>query len=251
MSASAQRSRAATNIESASSERAWQKRLAGDRSWVTETLAPHIRQTVGLVLKRAREQGALSFALTGSTARQARALNSDLDFYVVGTRPYVRDIAEEIDVCALSPVRLRERLHAGDDYVHWVIRYGRILWDSGPLRETASEIAAHNLWPDPERKLVQAQKALKLAGEILNSSDIEAAQEQARLAFTALGRWELLRSHVLPQSRNEIPLQLRRLGLEELAASLEATISQNLGPDRLQRSLDTATRTLDTRSPVY
>ncbi|HEY1688540.1 MAG TPA: hypothetical protein VGF95_06700 [Solirubrobacteraceae bacterium] len=176
------------------------------------------------VVGRALAAEAQALILTGSTAREARTPVSDLDYHLIGTPIETDDLPGELDVHVLSPANLRARLREGDDFVHWSLRLGRVVFDQGIVRETTRLIREQRLWPDATRKLTQARKSVSLAHAMVASEDEDAALEQACTALTLTARWQLLEQRVFPLSRAELPAQLRESGHTLLATGLDATI---------------------------
>ncbi len=114
---------------------------------------------------------------------------SDLDLMIVGQRPDLGGIQEDVDVYAASAKAFWERLLAGDDYIQWTLRFGCILHDDGILQAASRYIQGNGLVPSAERKLAQAHRGLSLAWSVLESGDLEAAPEQCRAALTTIARW--------------------------------------------------------------
>ena len=203
---------------------AWRGRIERDRLRAQALQTPELRAATELAAARVIAGGADAVALTGSTARGRRTAESDLDLHIVGARPALDDVGVELDVYATTAEVLTQRLHAGDDYVQWTLRFGCVLFDRGVLRLAACETVAMGLWPSPERKLDQARRMLDLAALVVDSGDHDAAGEQTRSALTAVARWRLLRAGVFPLSRDELPGQLRGLDQSELASALNRCI---------------------------
>lgn len=192
------------------------------------------------VVGRALAAKAQALILTGSTARGARTPVSDLDYHLIGTQIETDDLPGELDLHVLDPADLRTRLCEGDDFVHWSLRLGRVVFDQGIVRETACLIREQRLWPDAGRKLAQARKSVSLARAMAASEDEDAALEQACTALTLTARWRLLEQHVFPLSRAELPAQLRESGHMRLAAGLDATIRRAASLQELAGYLDAA-----------
>jgi hypothetical protein len=134
---------------------------------------------------------------------------------VIGARPDLGDLPAEIDLYCDDPAELMDKLERGDDFAHWTLRHGCVLFDSGALREAATEAAERDLWPDPERKLRQARHALEFAER-------------------------LLAHDVFSLARAELPAQLRDLHQPALARALEEAIHEGPDPDSLAASLKAA-----------
>jgi hypothetical protein len=101
--------------------------------------------------------------LTGSTARGRRTAVSDLDYHVIGARPKIDDLPADIDLYCDEPSEFTAKLVRGDDFAHWTLRYGCILFDTGVMCDAAAYVVSHDAWPDPTRKLRQAKRALDFA----------------------------------------------------------------------------------------
>lgn len=202
----------------------WQDRMAVDRRLAVANQTAELRAISDEIQRRALTSGALSFAITGSTAVDRRTRVSDLDFYVVG-KPIDLPFADvELDVYVISERDFVDRLTAGDDYAHWTLRFGLILHDTGPMRDALAHVRAHRLWPDPSVKADQTARALDLCRSILETRDYDAAVEQCRITFSLAARWWLLREHVFPRARADLPGQLAGTALEWLGDPLRATI---------------------------
>jgi hypothetical protein len=150
---------------------------------------------------RGRESGAQALLLTGSTARGTRTAISDLDYHLIGDPIATDDLSGELDLHVVSPTLLNTRLREGDDFTHWSLRFGRVVFDEGIVRDSVRLIDEQHLWPDPARKEQQARKSLGIARAMVASGDHDAAVEQVRTALTLTARWRLLADQLFPLSR--------------------------------------------------
>jgi hypothetical protein len=216
----------------------WNTRLREDRRRAVALQAPSQRRATETILQRALALGAEAVALTGSTVRAQRTAMSDLDFMVIGKRPDLGDVHEDIDVYAASAKAFWERLLAGDDYIQWTLRFGCILHDDGILRAASDYVEENGLTPSAERKLIQARRGLGLARLVLESGDVEAAREQCRAALTTIARWLLIANGEFPLSRDELSDQLRTLGCLDLAVSLQRLIHDEPSGHELRDGLE-------------
>jgi hypothetical protein len=212
----------------------WRRRIERDRNRVRAMQRDGMWQVTTTLTSRCVQAGAIALALTGSTARDRRTHASDVDLHVVGPRPAVVDFPVEVDICATTVAQLFQRLRAGDDYVQWTLRFGCVLLDSGVLRAAAQELTASATWPSPERKLDQVRRILPLAEQVVASGDVEAGAEEVRRAVTAVARWRLLSAGAFPLSRAELPVQLRAVGEQDVAAALERCLHGPLEADELR-----------------
>jgi hypothetical protein len=203
---------------------AWTRRLTSDAARVDDCLPVGLRALHTEVVDRARADGALGLVLTGSTARGRRTEISDLDYHLVGESIDADDLSRELDLHVLTPEKLQRRVLAGDDFVHWSLRFGCIVFDSGVLRDALRLIAERRLWPDVDRKVQHARKSLDLARRFVDTGDEDGALVQVRTALSLAARARLLSAGVFPLSRAELPSQLELLGHSGAADALAATI---------------------------
>jgi hypothetical protein len=202
----------------------WGMRVREDRRRASALQTPAQRQATATILQRALAVGAEAVVLTGSTVRARRTASSDLDFMVVGERPGLGGVDEDVDVYAAGAKAFWKRLVAGDDYIQWTLRFGCILHDDGILQEASRYIEEQGLEPSAERKLTQSRHGLSLARLVLESGDLDAAREQCRAALTTVARWLLIANGVFPLARDELSDQVLALGYFDLAAALDRLI---------------------------
>ena len=205
-------------------EATWSQRLWSDRQRAARNQTEDLIAVTAAVEDRSRDLGAEALILSGSTARGRRTRVSDLDYHVIGAGPAVADLPEDIDLYTDTPASFEQKLAVGDDFAHWSVWYGCVLFDSGVVRAGAAKIARENLWPDPVRKLEQARAALRLAEKMVESGDHDAALEQVRGSLSLVARWWLLRHEVFPLARDELSEQLSELGQMKLAENLRSSI---------------------------
>lgn len=216
----------------------WSERLRFDCERAALHQPPNLAAVTEKIRLRAQKEGALALILSGSTARGRRTWVSDLDYHLVGTASVdVGDLWEDIDLYADSPDRFWAKLQTGDDFAHWSVWYGCVLFDSGIVREAAQWIASQNAWPDPERKLRQAWSALDFAEQMSASGDYGAALEQVRGALSLVARWLLLSHDVFPLARDELSAQLGQLGQVELGRALHRSIHERPSHEYLREAL--------------
>jgi predicted nucleotidyltransferase len=217
---------------------AWAERLRFDRERAVSNQSAELAAITEVAMVRARDAGAAAMVLSGSTARGRRTRVSDVDYHVIGaTSLRVADLPADIDLYADDVDRFWAKLRKGDDFAHWSVWYGCVLFDSGVIREAATYIAEQDAWPDPDRKLRQARNALEFAEQIVESSDYGAALEQTRGALSLVARWVLLSSDVFPLARDELAEQLEQLDQAQLAIDLRRSIRKRPSLDDLRRAL--------------
>jgi len=81
----------------------------------------------------------------------------------------VADLPADIDLYADEVDCFWAKLKGGDDFAHWSVWYGCVLFDSGVMREAAEYVGERGAWPDLERKLRQARSALDFAEQMVDS----------------------------------------------------------------------------------
>lgn len=202
----------------------WESRLSLDRKRATANQSDALTEITRAIEVRSQELGAAALVLTGSTARNRRTKVSDLDYYVIGRRPDAGGLPSEIDLYSDEPNAFLAKLFKGDDFAHWALRYGCILFDTDVLRQAAVTAIEQDLWPDPDRKLRQAKRAIGFAQKVAATEDYGALLEVSRGALSLTARWWLLSHDVFPLARDELAQQLRETDQPALAAALEASI---------------------------
>jgi hypothetical protein len=202
----------------------WSRRLRTDAAVAQRHQTSELQRITQLVVERAIEGGAEGVALTGSTARAKRTKISDLDYHVVGNRPDVLDLPADVDIYESPREMMQAKLLQGDDFVQWTLCCGCILYDTGVFRDAASTVVERDLWPDGEAKRRRLPELRRLADRLIDVGDRDAAQDQVRAALTSAARGVLLRRGVFPLARSELPAQLRLVGADGLAKSLQAAI---------------------------
>lgn len=219
----------------------WAERLNFDRERAERHQSDRLAWVTDAVRERSLAAGAEAVVLSGSTARGHRTRVSDLDYHVIGASAVdVADLPQEIDLYADEVDRFWRKLREGDDFAHWSVWYGCVLFDAGVMREAAAFVAAHDAWPDPERKMRQARQALDYAERLIESGDYGAALEQTRGALSLAARWELLSNDVFPLARDEMPAQLAGLGLARLASDLRRSIRGRPRAEELSAAIQNA-----------
>jgi predicted nucleotidyltransferase len=217
---------------------AWAARLRFDQERAASNQSAELAAITEAAIRRARDAGAAAMVLSGSTARGRRTRVSDVDYHVIGaTSLRVADLPADIDLYADEVDRFWAKLRMGDDFAHWSVWYGCVLFDSGVIREAATYVAEQDAWPDPDRKLRQARNALDFAEQIAESGDYGAALEQTRGALSLVARWDLLSSGVFPLARDELAGQLEGLGQARLAIDLRRSIRERPSLDDLRSAL--------------
>lgn len=202
----------------------WRSRLLldGERAAANQSVA--LMEITRAIEERSRELGADALVLTGSTARNRRTKVSDLDYHVIGERPSVESLPSDIDLYNDGPDQFVAKMLRGDDFVHWTLRYGCILFDNGVLHKAAITAIERDLWPDAERKRQQARRAIEFSQKLSATGDYAALLEVSRGAFSLTARWWLLAHDVFPLARDELAEQLIDSDQAGLAKALRSSI---------------------------
>ena len=203
---------------------AWEKRLSADREFIERLMPDTVRDLHRVVVARAQQVGARGLILSGSTARGRRTEISDLDYHLVGNKIATRDLSSELDLHVLSTEEIRTEILAGDDFIQWSLRFGRIVFDDGTLLQALRLIAERRPWPGIERKRDHAAKSLELARRVVGSGDQDGALVQVRTGLSLAARAYLLSKGEFPMSRAELPDQLLAAGETGAAQALQACI---------------------------
>ncbi len=133
-------------------------------------------------------------------------------------------LPSDIDLYNDDPDQFLTKMLRGDDFVHWTLRYGCILFDNGILCEAAKTAIDHDLWPDSERKRRQAERAIEFSQKLAATGDYAALLEISRGAFSLTARWWLLEHDIFPLARDELAEQLDDGNQAGLAKALRSSI---------------------------
>jgi len=215
----------------------WSERLSRDQQLADRYQTSAMRRITAAVLQRSLADGGRAVALTGSTARAKRTLVSDLDYHIVGERPFAGDLPSDVDLYAGGVDHLEAKINAGDDFVQWTLRCGCLLADDGVLRAAAIRIVERALWPDGAAKLARLPEHRRLAERLIAVQDRDAAQDEIRATLTSAARGLLLLTRIFPLSRSELPQQLRDADFEFLAFPLEMSIYEEPSLKELTQAL--------------
>lgn len=206
------------------STEAWELRLSRDLEAVEQAVPVVLRKLHQAVVARAHEVEAHSLVLSGSTARGRRTGISDLDYHLIGRKIDTTDLSAELDLHVLSTEELEADVLAGDDFIHWSLRFGCVIFDDRTLLRALRLMADRRPWPDVARKRRHAAKSLELARRVVETGDEDGALLQVRTALSLAARAHLLGLGEFPMSRAELPDQLEAAGHAAAAAALRSCI---------------------------
>jgi predicted nucleotidyltransferase len=178
---------------------------------------------------------AATVVLIGSSARHRMTWRSDIDVFVITSKPIQRlRGSPRIHIHHETRESFLARLNEGEEFASWAVRYGRLLCDpSGWWRIARRE----NLpWPDWRQKLAHVRKRMRIAKAALIDADREAAEEELMMAVSHCARALLLQNRAFPLSRPELPSQLASIDQKELGDLLSQLIAGSVPLPDLKRA---------------
>ena len=162
-------------------------------------------------LRRAGLANTATVVLVGSGARGVRNPRSDIDILVLHDDDGLIRLKRpgDIHLQQISRSKFLGRLENGEDYPSWALRLGVPLHDPDGwwAEQVAAELGSPH-WPDWRAKVEHARKRMRMASELLDTGDVDAASEEFLFAATHVARATLLRHGVFPLSRPELPSQV-------------------------------------------
>ena len=187
-------------------------------------------------LSQAGLTDAATVVLVGSGARGIRSWRSDIDVLVLHEDGHRIRLKRPGDIHLQQDSRSRflRRLEDGDDYPGWALRFGRPVRDPDGwwAKQAAAELESPH-WPDWRPKVEHARKRVRMASDLLEVGDTDAAEEELLFAASHVARAILLKEGVFPLSRPELPSQLRDID-PSLAQLLEQLMRDDMGTTELR-----------------
>ena len=188
----------------------------------------HAREWLASFLAQTRgDRNVMAVVAIGSAIR-SRVTSDDLDLFVVcRDRKRLTDRAPiEIDLRAADITSVDQDIRAGRDLVVWAVRYGQPLLDrDGTWQRVVDHWKCRLPLPDHSVSMERARCAQKRMKELQDIGDEDAVCE-LRLSYLTHCSWACLaKARVHPQSRPELPSQLRSIGKAGLAAMLDEALS--------------------------
>ena len=180
-------------------------------------------------LERARlDPNMISVVAIGSSVRPG-VVSEDLDVIVFchDARALVEKAPMEIDLRKVNFDSVEDKLENGHDLVSWAVRFGEPLLDNGHAWKGIVQRWKSRLpLPDPKVSMGRAKAVRKRMEEMRDIGDENAFADLRVSYLTHRARACLAKAEVYPQSRPELPRQLRELGEIQLAEELEAILSE-------------------------
>jgi len=185
------------------------------------------------ILKRAPNTAVI---LIGSAVRETMTWRSDIDVMLIApARLPQLHAPRRVHLHYETRDHFLERLRDGDEFVAWAVRYGQPLADPDGWWEKV--LRMHFPWPDWKQKIEHIDKRLGMAEKALADRDEAAAEEELLMAASHCARAQLLRAHIFPLSRPELPEQMKSLGNQRLSLLLSQLIDGGLGLKQLCSAL--------------
>lgn len=180
----------------------------------------------------------LAVIAVGSSVRP-NVESVDLDLLVVRDAPPRPASAPiEVDVREYQSDTVQQRICEGHDLLGWAVNYGVLLHEKhGYWTSILNQYAGKVPLPSATSAVKRAEKAQIHLENIAAAEDFDAAAEQLITVLTHVARARLINAGVYPQSRPELPGQLRVLGDIHLAEDFEKALSHRAEPDRLRSLL--------------
>ena len=136
----------------------------------------------------------------------------------------------DVDLRFYKEADLLRRLENGHDYLSWTVRCGRVLFerDGWWTRLTADWLHRLSL-PSVDEARERADKARRIRDDLLEIGDYDAAAEVRVSMLTCLARAALSSAGIFPNSRPELPHQLRGIDNHHLADRLSDALTHRYG----------------------
>jgi hypothetical protein len=135
----------------------------------------------------------------------------------------------EVDLRVYAADQVDSFMQSGSDLIGWSIKFGHVLFQRQDFWNNILK-SWHDKVPLPsaDTAIQRAEDTFRRLHAVLELGDNEAAYEQAISYITHLSRAALIKKHVYPASRPELPGQLRRVGCTALAVWLENLLKRTV-----------------------
>ena len=195
------------------------------KSWPSSAARLWTRDAVA----SARDNSAIEAIIASGSAVRDVARSDDLDLVLVyrRRRPELPRPPIDVDLRQYEPSEVLEMLEAGHDYISWTVRFGRSLFERDGWWTTVRSNWDHRLaLPSASEARARAHKTERLFNEMQAVGDRDAACDLEITMLTHLARAALSEASVFPESRPELPDQLRDINEPALAKRLDAALSR-------------------------
>ncbi len=199
--------------------------LAGERRWPSARAAAWVKR---FVEQTCHSPNTVAVVLIGSLARTTHD-PSDVDLlYVFDGEPVAfKDHPIDVDIRAYGTETFISQLSSQHDVITWALRFGRIICERDMFWSALISSFGGDLpLPSPDVTEERARRATEVYGQLVEIGDHDAALEQRISLLTHRGWTQLLRKHIHPASRSELPEQLRAAGETSLAVDLASALRE-------------------------
>src|SRR6266508_3956306 len=182
--------------------------LVAERRWPSTRAAAWVKR---FVEQTCPSTGMVALVLIGSLARSAQdASDVDLLYIYDGEPMPFKDHPIEVDIRAYAERDFTFRVSTRHDVITWAVRFGRLICERDRFwTNLVASFGGDFPLPSAEVAEQRAVRAAKVYDHLVEIGDHDAALEQ-RISLLTHRAWaQLLRHHVHPASRPELPQQLR------------------------------------------
>lgn len=186
-----------------------------------------LRWTRKLVETARRDSAITAVVATGSAVREVEH-SDDLDLIVVyrAARPALPFQPISVDLRCFCQADIAPKLAVGHGYLSCALRFGRPLFERDEWwSRLRTDWDPRLLLPTAAEATESAERAERHRDTLAEAGDNDAAAEMALSALTHRARAALSQAGVFPQSRPELPGQLRQIGEHELADVLAQALA--------------------------
>ena len=180
-------------------------------------------------LERVRlDPNVISVVAIGSSVR-SEVISEDLDVIVLcqDASALAEKAPIEIDLRKMNFDGIEEKMKNGHDLVSWAVRFGQPLLDNNHAWEDIVRRWKSRLPPPDPKVFTERAKAMRKRMEEMRDIGDENAVADLQVSYlTHQARACLAKAGVHPQSRPELPRQLRKLGEFHLAEELDTVLSE-------------------------
>lgn len=196
---------------------------AAVKRWPSESTKGEAERIVLDLCGRSNVQAVVVF---GSVVRIAtRSFDLDLLYIYEGEKPNFDNRRMDVDLRGYERDKVVSLIQQGHDLMCWAITFGHVICEKNGFWTTV--VAQHRealRLPSALEADQRAKKAWDLFSTTFSAGDIDAALEQFVTFLTHRARAKLIRAHVYPASRPELPQQLRAINAIALAELLDQAL---------------------------
>ncbi len=189
------------------------------RQWPSESTEEWVKSFVEVLRYNPDVHAIIIF---GSTVREVEYC-SDIDLLYIysGSKPKPKSPPIDVDIRAYQRTKINAFIVDGHEMLGWAVRFGRIIYQKDNYWSRLREKWKNRLpFPSEKEALARAQKAESFFNDIRSIGDDDAADEQLITMLTHLARAYLIRNHIYPASRPELPHQLTSIGENKISMQL-------------------------------